>query len=303
MITKPTVFVLGAGASHPYEFPLGEQLVKKIVDGLKERNFSQEVAAAAGGPDLVKSFADNLGASGRPSIDAFLETRREFLGIGKAAIARVLTEYEVDHHVSTNRPTEGWYHYLFNEMLTRTADRFLDNRLTIVTFNFDRSFERALVLSLQANYALSEHDAAQLAQGIPVHHVHGQLGELWATDDHTTRPYRPLPPDPVARRIELQKAARQIRIVHEEVEGSTLKAAQVALSKAEVICFLGFGYHATNVERLQCAKYGAPHKTLLGTRYRMHRGEWNKANRMFTQLQAEDLTVLQFLQTTDVIHG
>jgi hypothetical protein len=36
MIDKDTVFVLGAGASEPYEYPLGEELRTNIVDNLRQ---------------------------------------------------------------------------------------------------------------------------------------------------------------------------------------------------------------------------------------------------------------------------
>ena len=42
MIRKPTVLILGAGASKPYRFPSGERLVRLIIDGLGDP--SQELS-------------------------------------------------------------------------------------------------------------------------------------------------------------------------------------------------------------------------------------------------------------------
>ena len=149
MITRPTVFVLGAGASHPYGFPLGQGLLNEVVRELSNADgeFHHEVCAVIREVERVKAFARDLRLCGRSSIDAFLETRQEFVDVGKAAIARVLSEYESDGRLTHDRPDEGWYHYLFDRMLTRSPDDFRNNRLCVVTFNFERSFERALVLA------------------------------------------------------------------------------------------------------------------------------------------------------------
>ena len=75
-----------------------------------------------------------------------MDTRREFLDVGKTAIARVLSESEADNRLTSDRPGEGWYHYLFDTMFMRSPDEVLKNRLSVVTFNCDRSFERVLVV-------------------------------------------------------------------------------------------------------------------------------------------------------------
>ena len=305
MITRPTVFVLGAGASHPYGFPLGHGLLNEVVRELsnRESGFHGEVCSVIREVDRVNAFARDLRVCGRSSIDAFLETRQEFLDVGKTAIARVLSEYEADNRLTHDRPDEGWYHYLFDRMLTRSPDDFSKNQLSVITFNFERSFERALVLALQANYGVNEERAVALAQAVPVLHVHGQLGPLWPTEGEAARPYGPLGTDPIVRRISLQTCAKQIRIVHEEVEGPTLESARQQLREAKVVCFLGFGYHTTNLERLEVRKLGTPDKTVLGTNYQMPAGEWDKAQKAFPNISSIKATVLDFLKGTNIIHG
>jgi hypothetical protein len=224
--------------------------------------------------DNVRAFGRDLQRSGRASIDAFLDTRRDFLPIGKAAIARVLTDYEVDNHLTTSRSNEGWYHYLFDKMFPPALADFRKNQLSVVTFNFDRSFERAL-LFLMANYGIDEAEATEYAQCIRVLHIHGQLGPLWPVDGQDGRPYRPLLADPVLRAKELRDCARQIRIIHEEVEGPILNAAVELMAHAHFVCFLGFGYHEVNLKRLRTHKLGSPDKQVMGTNLGMYKGEWD----------------------------
>ncbi len=306
MIKAPTVFVLGAGASKPYGFPLGQQLLDTVANELKRgTNGAFEVSMRALGHDgqLVKEFGQCLAVCGRSSIDAFLETRREFLAVGKAAIARALLVYEGDQHLSGGGQ-DAWYGYLFDKILMGSPEDFQRNKLTVITFNFDRSFERALFLSLRTNFNLDDARCAELAKTIPVLHVHGQLGTpSWLLDDSSdARPYgfsdRPRMEDD-----DIRVSARQIRIVHEEISGDVLGDAHEALNAAKVVCFLGFGYHETNLERLQVHKLMG--KTVRGTTFGMPNGEIGKAKGGFLNVLLLDshLDTLQFLRETDVIHG
>src|SRR5206468_11122318 len=96
MIRKPTVLVLGAGASHDYGFPLGYPLVTQICHGLSNPNedISKRLYGCAFTADNVESFRRALELSAQLSIDTFLENRPEFLEVGKAAIACCLIPCE-----------------------------------------------------------------------------------------------------------------------------------------------------------------------------------------------------------------
>ena len=98
MITRPTVFILGAGASAPYGFPLGERLVQLIIDEVQDNPvFVADIQEANQGADL-QSFVTELRRREPHSIDEFLQRHQEFLKSGKACIARALIPFE--------RPTE-----------------------------------------------------------------------------------------------------------------------------------------------------------------------------------------------------
>jgi hypothetical protein len=97
MITVPTVFVLGAGASAPYGLPLGIQLRLDIFKNYTmdtDRSVHLFNTTKFRRPDIDK-FVDALRYSGLLSVDAFLERRPEFMEIGKSMMGVELLHGEV----------------------------------------------------------------------------------------------------------------------------------------------------------------------------------------------------------------
>lgn len=141
MIARQTVFVLGAGASMPYGFPSGDQLVDEIVQLALERPISRTFNDAGFKNEQVRRFGEDLASSDAPSIDAFLEYRPEFLDICKLAIAMRLTRKEDDGTLTQAYRKEFgnavgglmWYHYLWKEMVAGKG-HFGDNKVAFVTF-------------------------------------------------------------------------------------------------------------------------------------------------------------------------
>ena len=250
MIERPTVLVLGAGASQPYGFPLGRELLFKVIEGLREGGDIRRGLSEGTGyvPGLLDTFREELHASMQLSVDAFLERRAEdtpeWVEIGKLAIAQALMPYEQEVFVLPKKEQQNWYEYLFARMAD-SPDTFKKNDLSVITFNYDRSFEQFLFLGLQNSFGLDEEDAIELVESVPIVHVHGQLGPLpWEEDG---RPYR------VSQNTDdLEQAAAYIRIVHEAaMNDPEYRKARGWLTRAEVVAFLGFGYHGKNVIRLR----------------------------------------------------
>jgi hypothetical protein len=78
MLTEPILFVLGAGASKEFQFPLGPELFSQVVSTLAVGNDVYNDLRAHGGfaHDQVTAFREALFHSGKTSVDAFLEHRR-----------------------------------------------------------------------------------------------------------------------------------------------------------------------------------------------------------------------------------
>lgn len=253
MIRRRTVLVLGAGASKPYGYPLGGELKEGLCKEPKTIGEEQRVRLLRELGHMeteIREFIRALSMSGKPSVDAFLEHRTEFMEIGKRFIAAWLIPEEVTAYLMNPSeiyplgPRPNWYEYLFNKMNAR-REEFVCNNLAVVTFNYDRSLEQYLFTALQNSYGLSEGESADLVKNVPIIHVHGQLGYLpWQADGG--RPY-----EPSKKASDISEAARMIKVVHQDIgRDREFGRARAMIDKAERIIFLGFGWHDENLERL-----------------------------------------------------
>lgn len=157
MIKTPTTFVLGAGSSHEFGFPLGPDLVAGIVRQMKTEYVRRLLNLLKFSVDQQARFADDIWESRAESIDAFLARigDRETTRLGKCTIAWILLRAEAPGKLE--RPQEkGWFDYLFNRMVDRapTVEDFLKNDVRFVTFNYDRSLEHLFARALGAAYRL-----------------------------------------------------------------------------------------------------------------------------------------------------
>lgn len=300
MITRPLVLILGAGASKPYGFPLGQTLVSQALKapniGKLRTPLEQHRDIT---PEQLTTFCGELRASLAPSIDAFLETRGEFEDVGKTLIALLLIQHEEPaqlyhaEHDPDNKQT--WYQYLFNLMRTDNFAHFAQNRLAIITYNYDRSLEYCLLQALQASYGESEPDCRQMLSAIPIVYVHGCLGRLRG-GPNDSRDYRPA----ISQKT-LEVATRGIRIVHEVDDNDPqFKRARDLIRDAEHVIFLGFGYYHKNVERLKLPAGESRSPRLWGTAHGFTQSEAaNDIQAPISQLRGRNLTfetVLEFLR-------
>lgn len=246
MITIPTVFVLGAGASMPYGYPSGYMLKELICKNLIEKHNVRykELLDLGHKPSEIKHFRDALFFSGKESVDAFLEHRTKYIKIGKAAIARCLIAQEDE---ITMFEVGDWYQYLYDK-LNAPFEEFGLNKISIITFNYDRSLEHYLFTSLKNSYGKSDECCAAILGNIPIVHLHGQLDKLpW--QDNGGRKYISS-----ATLEQAEKAASEIRIIHEDInvdEDPEFKKTHSLFKTAKRVCFLGFRYHESNVNRLR----------------------------------------------------
>ena len=277
MINKPIVLILGAGASWDYGFPTGQLLKAKIWEILSDGEFGNMCSSLS----PLDHFKRSLELTPDLSIDAFLEHNFDDFGeIGKKAIARVLLPFEnnkslfkgwmqrelvldagssrcVDE-MSSQIPKMGqhWYTHLFNLMSNGVKfDDFNNNKLTVVTFNYDRSFEWFMLQALSAKYQKTLEESAEVLRVIPIIHIYGKLGKLRHLDTSLNDDYVGYDSwsnvDSIERRLMINHAAESIKIIHEpDYDLMNLKKSQEAFIEAQRIYFLGFGFHKMNMERL-----------------------------------------------------
>ena len=256
MIETPTVFILGAGASMPYGYPSGQGLVDKIQSNLSEEggNSYKKLIEKFKREDIEK-LRYALFYSGKSSVDAFLEHRTEFKDIGKLSMALELIPHEIPQKLFNNASGK-WYTYFYNRLNTSFED-FHKNKFSVITFNYDRSFEQFLFMAIKNSYGKSDEECAEKIKKIPIIHVHGKLGNLpW--EGGKTREYHG------NLNVDLSESSEGIRIIHDAGDDDVeFEKARKELDKAENIYFLGFGYNATNLRRLDITSY--LDKTIKGT--------------------------------------
>lgn len=240
MITHSTTLVLGAGASAPYGYPVGSELRQMIINGLNSLDLARELNMLSRelSPLDIEKFKTDLTKSGTTSIDEFLEYQKpEYGRLGKLAIAQAIVSCELE--VKLDSP--DWYDQLVRALVT-SPDMFYKNRLSIITFNYDRSLEHALYIKLQSRFSIDSAKTKELVECIPIVHVHGHLGHLpWqmANSRDYSQKYN---------LAQLECMANGIRIVHEDQKLND--EAFNMLQNSERVYFLGFSYNQSNLKKI-----------------------------------------------------
>jgi len=231
-----------------YGFPSGEALLRKVHDGLHPSSswgWHQVLDHCGVSQAEWQAFRLELYNSQQSSVDAFLEYRPEFLKVGKLAMTLALVPNEDESTLlGFAYRGSGCYQYLFSS-LNVSFDDLDKNRLSIITFNYDRSIEHYLFKALKYTHNRPDVECAETLSKIPIVHVHGSLGALpWQSQQ--ARAYVP-----TYTAEDIQSASEKIIVVSEGQETSPeFERAFKLMEKAERIYFLGFGYNRVNLQRL-----------------------------------------------------
>jgi hypothetical protein len=295
------VLVLGAGASVHLGFPLGRGLRDQVCRALIEDQHGStlyDILCECGhsGQELT-SFAQALRRSHQPSIDLFVEpgVQAALRPLAREAIAAALIPCESGDDLHSK---SGWYEYLFTRIGSR-LEHFEKSRISIITFNYDRSIDAFFFDTLKTAFGLDDADcAAFMHEHFPIVHVSGQLGALptFANGSDHVRSY-----STAVQADTVKECAADIKILSDGVADSAeLDTARDYLARAQVICFLGFGYHETNIARLKLDGIGPDPKLVYGSRQGIFDGETEAIARRISgiQLGHETWNVQIFLQQT-----
>lgn len=314
MIKKRTVFVLGAGASVPYGFPTGGELVDHICAEIliSDRarvpprrmhllDFRLPIRLADLGYSAkdIQEFASAMYAVRPYSVDTFLEMRPAFKDIGKAAIADVLLRAETKSLTVDADAEFDWYRYLLNNILLRRSPEFFSEQvkfLRLVTFNFDRSLERWLFDGICHGFGQGDDASRSLLRKLHIHHVHGRLGKPdWIY--HSPLEMTPYGATDGQLKDSTEKAVRSMNLVHEPSPEKDLEKAREALKDAEVVNFIGFGFDERNLLKLRLPECVSTMATLRATTYGLQRAEHEPLYRLFSsRLKMHEVDACSFLR-------
>lgn len=265
MITQQTLFILGAGASVPYGYKTGSELRKQIINEfprildklLHDDSYINLTERRQLNKDAQK-FVDVFEKSSIESIDKFLSTVPSFSYIGKIAIILCILQCEKTGNfrekIDEKYREQDWYTLLFSRMLDGLTepndyDKFRENKVSFITFNYDRSFEYFLYESLINSFWDTIGKFEPLIESyipFPVIHVYGEVDKIswkggykYKKNDFTFE--------------EIEKLSKNIRVIGERRNGLDAEINKL-IADHNKIMFLGFGYAQENLDALGLPK-------------------------------------------------
>lgn len=287
-MTRPErsiAFVIGAGASNEVNMPTGYDLKAAIAQALafEVDNFGR----LAGGDPKVREatyqLAQRPSASGdinsylksallikgampqAPSIDNFIDSHRadpKIAECGKLAIASEILKAErasklfvdpgnIYNRLKFENVEETWFNAFFQLLTLNTQLEGISERLsrvTIVSFNYDRTLEHFLHQAIQNYYGCSSDEAAKALASLVILHPYGSVGALpWQQLSTIAVPY-----GGDLGSSALLSVASTLRTFTEGTNSAESQITQIRNSvfDADTLVFLGFAYHELNLELL-----------------------------------------------------
>jgi hypothetical protein len=279
-----TLFVVGAGASCEFGLPAGRTLTQHIAqsfefargggDDLVRHALQARFGAGAGG---AMGVANGMTAGLRvaSSIDRFLDihaTDEVKVTAGKIGIVHSILEAERSSSICVPGggpipftstpgraglvpPIETWLGVLFQllqEKIRQETPEEIFRNVAFISFNYDRCIEHFMYWAARALFGLDEAATVKAMCALTVHHPYGQLGPLpWQAGRSEGIPFgqQGLSAD------SLVALADDVRTFTEQIQsGAPLQAIRADMELAERIVFLGFGFHAQNMDLLTPAE-------------------------------------------------
>lgn len=251
-----TVFIIGAGASYKYGFPLGGELVSQIINQLTPSHYNLDMPVFTAEKKLANilrqsynseyliEFRNSLELSETNSIDAFLSQpeNTKYHLIGKMCISNLLLKSEY-LALRANKLRGNWYKLLWNKINSENPSNF---DFSIYTFNYDRSLDFYLerVTENFFGYKEKRSELKSFISNIPITHLHGSLGDL------ENLPFGCIEEIESGGFEKLRSVSQNIDIIFEAKKDEQFVQLHNEIKIAEFLVFLGFGFHPTNIDRI-----------------------------------------------------
>jgi hypothetical protein len=299
MITEETVFILGAGASMPYGYPSGEGLSNHICSFENKfdfilNNFDQEDKKNELKQKMTE-LVKKLKNAPTTSIDLFLARNRGegFLDFGKMAILFSIFHFEIHGKNFRDLAKEGknqdWFSYLYKKMtndLKAPDDRlkFKQNKVSFITFNYDRSLEHFFYESLKNSFTYTNKELLTEVKSIPIFHVYGKISDLdWERDSGEGIKYLYHSNKKVQHLFTINKLDElrgNIKLMYQNNVKTDYSKLVEKIKTAKKIFFLGFGYSEENMEVLEIGDSLSYEQDIYGTAYELSEKRIEEIRRM-----------------------
>jgi hypothetical protein len=277
---RKTTFVLGAGFSKLYDYPLGSELIHLISDLLWDSGPS--FFDGKFDPQLLDEIKRSLLPSMEGSIDAYLQKRPQLKEIGYLSAAQILLQHEnpnpkVLHRNNKFNP--------YRAIVSSLGDlrEVPEDVINVITFNYDRTFEQFLMEHIKSRYIMNTVDAKRVFDRINYAHAYGQLGYLpWQLDPHDKSEEKRYCLDYGSARTpsttNIMVGARRIGTVYNKIDphqcetdmvfDKKLEKALKLYRESDNVLFLGFGYLEENMKFLGNPPTGSG-KAILGSSHKL----------------------------------
>lgn len=207
---------------------------------------------------------------------------RSCLPSGRAAIAAVILNCEQDRCLDVD-----WYEELLDQ-IAPTPEALKPGSLSVVTFNYDRSFERYFSTALASQFNLDAEAAAELFQRIEIEHVYGSLG--------------PLEKIPYGEIDSVKDAAKQIDLMRAGANHARAKRINELIAAASNVCFLGFSFADENLALFKQGSF-AKKNVLVATALGLPQKRMAAAKRLIPRIKFHDMSILTLLNQEDVFRA
>jgi hypothetical protein len=300
MITEETVFILGAGASKPYGFPLGNELKddirKNFISGLEKMLLYDESREpirynqliVKNGIEKAKELFNAL-KSRISTIDQILSlpNNKELVEIGKQAIIERILHWENECVLKQDSKVEDdddWMRYLLEDLIYHIKvnmdgkyNKLNSLNLNFITFNYDRSLEYFFRKELPA-LNLNEDYIKIFCDKII--HIYGKVAPLcWSNNDKT----KSIPFGIQKNHLESKKYIDNIFLIEDKRNNNNYEKNHKIINESQNIIFLGFGFDKQNLKLLKIPELLNPTHRLYATyRYASEYRVKNLISRMIT---------------------
>jgi hypothetical protein len=287
VFTRKTVLVVGAGANFEVGMPLGAGLVEIIAGSANLRREDHDsVSGDRRAWELISQrFSDSNerrqrhlvaarkiaeGIYGAGSIDNYIDTHsadEAVATVGKLFIALALLRKEAKSDVYVDpsniynrldllRAKDSWLDPLRTMLFERVNAPNIDSmgkNLTIISFNYDRVVEQYLSQALQRVYHLEPDAARNVVETITILRPYGSLGRLPVQAHYPGPSEVAFGADP--EEVDCWSVSQNIKTYSEQVEDTQLTSKiDEAMSSAEQLVFLGFGFHPQNMQIISVSR-------------------------------------------------
>ncbi|MDD4899548.1 MAG: hypothetical protein PHG68_03005, partial [Candidatus Omnitrophica bacterium] len=257
--------------------PLGEDLKIRVLHVLSNPNFKEALKKGygfrPGMEDFIPAFIQDLRRDRALTIDRFLaKSSKEYQTLGKVAIAKIITDCEDDNSIFQS---DSWYKILYKLICGYpNLENFGMNKLSILTFNYDRSLEHFLFNQLLNDYGEKNQSVIlSLLKKVPIIHLHGRIHMLPWEDSRegcsfASRGFIP----------NIFEIAEKMILPNDEIK--VLNEVYQIIEKAECIYFLGFGHDEINLRKLNISLISKCNK-VFSTSYNLPLVQQRMVNNIF----------------------